>query len=168
MQEALNFISLDPLRMITQTCNLIILFLLLKKFLFKPVQDIMAKRENEIADMYNNAETSQKEADDMREEYTERLANAKEEASDIIKTATTKAQTRSEELVQEAQQNVQAIKQKAEQDIEREKKKAINEIKDEISVMAVDIAEKIVEREVKQDDHEDMINKFIDNVGDAI
>ncbi|MEG2053724.1 MAG: F0F1 ATP synthase subunit B [Oscillospiraceae bacterium] len=164
----LEFISIDVWRMVTQTANLVILFLLLKKFLFKPVQNILAKRQAEVDTLYNSAETAQDEAEKLRDDYTARLANAKAEANDIVKTATVTAENKSENILRETNAEVIALKAKAEADIAREKKKAVNEIKNEISGMAVDIAAKIVEREVDEKDHKVMIDEFINNVGDAI
>lgn len=168
MEGQLEFISIDVWRMIMQVINLIILFLLVKKFLFKPVQNILAKRQQEVDTMYADAQTAQTEAENMRDEYTRNLANAKQEAADIIHSASQTAQNRSEEMLREAQTEAAAIKAKANADIAREKKKAINEIKDEISGMAVDIAGKVVEREINENDHKNLIDEFIGNVGDAL
>ena len=60
-----------------------------------------------------------------------------------------------------------AVKQKAEADIAQERKKAVNEAKDEIGGMAMEIASKVVEREIKEADHKDLIDEFIKNVGEA-
>ena len=60
-----------------------------------------------------------------------------------------------------------ALKQKAEADIAQERKKAVNEVKDEIGGMAMEIASKVVEREIKEADHQDLIDEFIKNVGEA-
>lgn len=168
MEGQLEFISIDVWRMIMQIINLIILFLLVKKFLFKPVQNILAKRQQEVDTMYADAQTAQTEAETMRDEYTRNLANAKQEAADIIHSASQTAQSRSEEMIREAQTEAAAIKAKATDDIAREKKKAINEIKDEISGMAVDIAGKVVEREINESDHKNLIDEFIGSVGDAL
>jgi F-type H+-transporting ATPase subunit b len=83
--------------------------------------------------------------------------------ADAQKTAT----ARSEELLSEARAQATALKQKAEADIEQEKKKAVNEIKDEIGGIAMEIASKVVEREISENDHKDLIDEFIRNVGEA-
>ena len=84
-----------------------------------------------------------------------------------MRTATAQAQKRSNELVEEAQQRAASMVARAEAEIAQEKKKAVNEIKDEISGMAVDIASKVVEREISAKDHEKLIEDFIKNVGEA-
>ncbi len=165
--DTLNFVSIVPWEIITQLINLLLLFLLLKHFLFKPVQNILAARQAEIDKDYDEAEKAQIEAEELRDEYEKRIADAKSEASDIVKTATRKAQLRGEEIVRDAQNEASSLIAKADVQIEQEKKKAMNELKDEISGIAVDIASKVVEREIDAKDHEELISEFIKGVGEA-
>ena len=74
---------------------------------------------------------------------------------------------RSEELLGEARAQAAAMKQKAEADIAQQRKKAVNEVKDEIGGIAMEIASKVVEREIQQADHQELIDSFIQNVGEA-
>ncbi len=163
----LELVSIVPWEIITQLVNLLLLFLLIKHFLFKPVQNILDARQAEIDKTYDDAEKAQDEAEALRDEYEKRIADAKNEASDIVKSATRKAQLHSEEIVRDAQAEAVRIKEKADEQIEQEKKKAMNELKDEISGIAVDIASKVVEREIDEKDHEALIAEFIKGVGEA-
>lgn len=167
MQQNLEFVSIVPWNIIFQWGNLFILFLLVKKFLFKPVQNILAKRQEEVDKLYSDAQKAQEEAQTMRADYEQHLAKAKEEANEILKTASQQAQRRSDELVNDAQKKAAAILERADAEIAQEKKKAVNEIKSEISGMALDIASKVVEREISEKDHEKLIEEFIKNVGEA-
>ena len=92
---------------------------------------------------------------------------AKEEAATLVQNATRTAQLRSEEILRQAQADAVEIKNKADADIAQQRKKAINEVKDEIGGIAMDIASKVVEREIDQQAHQDLIDEFIRNVGDA-
>ena len=74
---------------------------------------------------------------------------------------------RSEAIINEAQAQAANIKSKAEADIVQEKKKAVNDIKNEIGGIAMDIAGKVIEREISEDDHKKLIDEFIGNVGEA-
>lgn len=165
--DTLNFVSIVPWEIITQLVNLLLLFLLLKHFLFKPVQKILDARQAEIDKDYADAEKAQNEAEALRDEYEKRIADAKSEATDIVKTATRKAQLHGEEIVRDAQTQASRLMEKADAQIEQEKKKAMNELKDEISGIAVDIASKVVEREINEKDHEALISEFIKGVGEA-
>ena len=163
----LDLVSIVPWEIITQLINLLLLVLLLKHFLFKPVQNILNARQAEIDKDYDDAEKAQTQAEALRDEYEKRIADAKTEAADIVRTATRKAQLNGEAIVREAQDQARRVKEKADAQIEQEKKKAMNELKDEISDIAVDIASKVVEREIDAKDHEKMIAEFIKGVGEA-
>ncbi len=167
MDKFMQLVSLAPWTLVAQWCNLLILMCLVKKFLFKPVLNILQQRQDEVDKIYADANKAKDEAKTLRADYENRLASAKEEAGEIVKTATAQAQRKSIEMVDEAQAKVNAMMARAEAEIAQERKKAINEIKDEISGMAVDIASKVVEREISAKDHEKLIEDFIKNVGEA-
>mgnify|MGYP002264640005 CR=1 FL=1 len=101
----------------------------------------------------------------LRSEYTERLSKAKEEAAEIVGSATRRATVRSEEILRESSQQAAAMMKKAENTIEQERRKAMNELKDEVASLSVMIASRVVERDVKEADHERFIEEFIDKVG---
>lgn len=158
-------VSIGWWEIVVTMCNTLITFLIIKKFLFKPVRKMLAAREEEVQDMYAVAQKAQTEAESMRSEYTERLAKAKEEAAEIVSSATRRATVRSEEILKESSQQAAGMIKKAEASIEMERKKTMNEIKDEIADLSVMIASKVVERDIKEEDHERFIEAFIDKVG---
>ena len=160
-----SFVYINGWNIFVTMCNTLITFLIIKKFLFKPVKKMLAAREEEVQGMYGAAEKTQAEAEQMRREYTERLAKAKEEAAEIVGSATRRATVRSEEILKESSQQAVAMMKKAENTIEQERKKAMNELKDEVASLSVMIASKVVERDVKEADHERFIEEFIDKVG---
>ncbi|MCD7804244.1 MAG: F0F1 ATP synthase subunit B [Oscillospiraceae bacterium] len=146
--------------------NTLLLFFVLKKFLFKPVMKIIDDRQKEIDDLYNSADTAKAEADEMRDEYQKKLEEARETGDKIISDAVTRAQSREEEIVSKANKEASAILEKAQEDIALEKKKAMGEVKDNISVIAVSIAGRVVERELTSADQSRLVDSFIDDLGD--
>jgi len=100
------------------------------------------------------------------ERQPELLAQAREEAAGLLKTATATAQQRGDEIVRQAKAEAASIKEMASADIAQEKKKVLNQIKNDISGIAMEIASKVVEREVKPSDHEDLVEQFIERLGD--
>jgi F-type H+-transporting ATPase subunit b len=114
-----------------------------------------------------DAEKAKNEAISMKEEYEQNMQDAKNKASDILTTAQKTAAIQSEEMIREASQQAAAIKAKAESDIAQEKRKAVNEIKGEIGGMAMEIAGKVIEREISEEDHAKLIDEFIANVGEV-
>ena len=160
-----QFVSIGGWNILVTICNTIITFLIVKKFLFKPVRKMLAARAEEVQAMYDQAEADRAEAAAMKKDYTESIANAKAEAAQITQSATRRATVRSEEILAEASRQATDLKKKAEQSIEMERKKAMNEIKDEIADLSIMIASKVVERDINEADHKRMIEDFIDKVG---
>lgn len=149
---------------VAQLCNLFIQMLLIKKFLFKPVREILEKRRQKADAEIQEAVKAKEEAAAIKSEYEQNMLEAKEQANDILATAQKTASLKSEEMIREASEQAVAIKAKAEADIAQERRKAVNEIKDEIGSMAMEIAGKVIEREINEKDHATLINEFIDNV----
>ena len=160
------FLTIDPVTMIATLINTLILFLVLKHFLFKPVNKILDERKQNVEETYRQADEKLSEAARLESEYTEKLANAKEESAEIVKNATKRAQTRSDEIIAEAKSEASSLIVKANADIEKEKKRAVNQIKDEISDIALAVAEKVVEKEIDPKDHERLIESFISELGE--
>ena len=159
------FVGVNPFTMIFAWINLLILYIFLKKLLFKPVKNMIDSRQKEIDDMYTDAESSKTAANELREEYEERLASANEESEEILKRAVRRAQLREEEILREADEKAARTLERAREQVELEKKHAINEVKNEVSEMAIGIAAAVIERDVKADEHEAMIDEFIKSMG---
>ena len=167
MQLYQALITLDGWTFLAQVCNLMIQLVIFKKLLLNPVKKVIAERKAKADSQIADAEKLRTEAEAMKAEYEQNLQNARNEANQIVASAQKTAAARSEELLGEARAQAAALKQKAEADIAQERKKAVNEVKDEIGGMAMEIASKVVEREIKEADHQDLIDEFIKNVGEA-
>ena len=160
-------ITLDGWTFLAQICNLMIQLVIFKKFLLKPIKQVIADRKAKADSEIADAQKLRTEAEAMKAEYEQNLQNARTEANQIVAAAQKTATARSEEIVGEARAQAAALKQKAEADIAKERKKAVNEVKDEIGGIAMEIASKVVEREISEKDHKDLIDEFIKNVGEA-
>lgn len=161
-----EFFSIDLTTILGTIINTLILFLVLRHFLFDKVNAVLDSRKNEVAKTYQDADAALSNAKQLESEYTEKLSAAKEESAEIVKNATKKAQSRSEEIIAEAKDEARGIVDKANADIEKEKKRAVNQIKDEISDMALSIASRVVSKEIDGKTHEKLIESFIDEIGD--
>ena len=161
-----DLVTIDPWVLLAQLLNLFIQVMLIKKFLFKPIREVLAKRkamaDAEIAD----ATRAKEEAESLKSEYEASMKQARDKANDILATAQKSAAQQSEEIIREANAQAVSIKSKAERDIEQERRKAVNEIKDEIGDMAMEIAGKVIGREINSSDHEKLIDDFINKVGE--
>lgn len=165
--EVQKFISIAPWTMIFQLINLLILMVLFKKYLFKPVLAVLEKRREEIEGHYDEAQKAETAAKTMKAEYESRMAGAREEADRVIKTATDSANAMSASIVEDARAQADQLKRRAQTEIDMERRKAFDEVKGELSGIALDIAAQVIEREVNEKDHEAFIDEFIKNVGEA-
>ena len=166
--EFLSFLSIDYGTIILVLINTLILFLVIKHFLFGRVNAIIEARQADVSKTYEEADKSMAHAKELEANYNELLASAKDESAEIVKKATKKAQDRSDEIISNAKEEASGIISRANEDIEREKQRAMSEMKNEISGIAMMMAEKIIKKEINQKDHEALINDFIENVGDEV
>ena len=139
-----ELVGIVPWNFIATICNLFIQVYLIKRFLFKPINEMLEKRKAKADAQIQDAVKAKEEAQAMKAEYEKNMQEAKNRANDIVMTAQKTAAIQSEEMLKEASSQVTAMKEKAEKDIAQEKRKAVNEIKGEIGGMAVDIAGKVI------------------------
>lgn len=130
------------------------------------MQKILAQRQAQVDSLYAEAESAKAAAEKDKAEYAEKRKNADAEAEEILRVAHTRATTAGDILVREAMDKSASIKRKAENEIARERKKAVNEIKNEISEISVDIAEQVLGREISEADHKNLVDSFIDTIGE--
>ena len=161
-----SFVGVNVWTMIFAWCNLLVLYLFLKKLLFVPMKKMIDSRQKEIDDMYQNAEEAETQAEAMKISYEEKMSKANEESEEILKKALRRAQLKEEEIIRDAQTEASRIYERAEEQIALEKKRALFEVKDEVSDMAIEIAGAIIGREVSDKEHSDFIDNFIDKIGD--
>lgn len=164
--DVTEFLSIDLTTIIATLLNTLILFLVLRHFLFDKVNKVIENRKNDVKETYRQADEAKENAEKLEAEYTSRLEGAKEESAQIIQTATRKAQQRSDEIISEARTEAKGLVDNASREIEREKKIAVNQIKNEITDIAFSAAAAVVEKDMTGEDNERLIEKFIDNVGE--
>jgi len=160
-----ELLGVNPWTALFTLANTVALFLVMKKFLWGPVLVMIETRQKEIDSMYAEAGSAQEEAKALQEEYRNKLSAAAETSERIVKDAIARGQSREEEILRQANAEAAAILDKASADIALEKKKAINDAKDEISVIALAIAGKVVGRELNGDDQTKLVDSFIDELG---
>lgn len=161
-----SLVTVNPVTLIAQICNLFIQLLIVKIFFLDKIKAVLDKRRETADKQIADAEAAKSEAAAIKQTYEENMRQAKTKADDMILFAQKTAAQRSEEIISQAQKQAAQIKTKAASDIEMEKKKAINEAKNEISELAMAIAGKVVGRELNDADQDGMIDRFIEELGD--
>lgn len=165
--QNLDIISINIWQVVISLANLVILFLILKKFLFEPVKKIKAQRENEIETQYKKAEKARKEADNLKAGWEDKITTADQKADEIISEAVERANERNEIMLYESREKADQIIRKAKADIERDRREARETIKKEIIDVSQVISEQIIGREINMDDHRDLIDDAIDKLGET-
>ena len=150
-----------------QIINTVILFLVLKKILFKPVLNIIEKRENMIQEDLATGAKAKNEGIALKKEYEEKVSIAKEEGREIIRQATARAEEKSNQIISDAQAEAISLKAKASKEIEQQREQAVAEIRNDISDIAILAASKVLEEDIDKSKHEELIEKFIKEVGEA-
>ncbi|MBP2097899.1 F0F1 ATP synthase subunit B [Enterococcus rivorum] len=143
----------------------LLLMLLIKKFAWESISEMLKKREDKIANDLDSAEQSRIAAAKLEEERQQKLLSSKTEAADIIKNAKESGDQNRQRILTETSEEVSRLREKARQDISQEHEEAMAEVKDEVAALSLQIAEKILNKELTQDVHEALINSYIEGLG---
>ena len=162
----LQIVSFNLWQVLISLANLTLLYLGLKKFLYKPVKAVLENRKATIAKSYAEAEEYRTSANAAREEYAAKLATAHATADEIIHDATGLANKRSEKIVAEARIKADEIVRQGELEASMEKKKAMESIRRDITDVSAAMTEKLLKREMNEADHRGMIDEFLKGVGE--
>lgn len=165
--QTLDIISVNLWQILASLANLLLIFLIAKRFLYKPVRKMLDERQAAIEGDYSAAREAKEAALADQKTYEERLKTAKNEAEAIIHSAVETANARERELMDEAKKKADGIVRQAELSAEQERRKAEESIKEEIVSVSSMLTEKLLEREVNADDHKDLIDRFINDLDGA-
>jgi len=163
---AANPISVDWWTLILQSFNLLIVMGGLYILLFKPVAEIMRRREETIEGQLAHAASAKEEADKLLAEYRSQLQQARAEAREIVEKAIRDAEEYGRQRRAEADREAQSILEKAKKDIERERELALAAIRDEVATLAIAAASKVLGRAIRKEDHEALIRDFVNKAGE--
>jgi len=145
--------------------NLIILYIILKRFFFEKIHDFMVKRQDAVKDAFDQAEATNRRADEKLENYNKRISSVEDEGRDIIREAKTKAEANAKAIVDEATAKANQMVVAAEKQIERDQAKAMADMREQIATLAMLAAEKIVEKDIQATGQDQIVNEIIEEAG---
>tara|TARA_B100001750_G_scaffold186580_1_gene155852 strand:+ start:4155 stop:4658 length:504 start_codon:yes stop_codon:yes gene_type:complete len=157
-------VQLDPGLFVWTIITFLILLGLLSKFAWKPLLHALEKRENEIARSLKDAEKARKELDRLTSEGDEIIAKARSEAQAIVGEGKKAADQLKESTLSKAKETAAANLDDAKEQIKMEKEKAIAEIKGEVVGLSLSIAEKLVKKNLNEEDNKSLINESLKNI----
>ena len=164
--QTLEVISVNIWDILISLLNLLIIFLLFKRFLYKPVRRVLDKRKAAIDAQYTEAEEAKQSALKDKESYELKLRGAQNEADEMIKTAASTADRRSAKILDDAKTKADGIIRQAQGEAELERKKAEDDIRREIADVSSLLTEKMLRREINKEDHRELIDSFIEGIGE--
>ncbi len=157
--------EIDVSKLIATLINFLILFLILKHYLFKPVNNMIDKRQNEIVDKINKTDEDMKKAEALKNENDKILSGAKSDGINIVEGYKVKAEQLSSDIVKGARDEADTIIKRAKTEAERQTEKAADEMKNQIVDLAVLMSSKALGETIDEDQHRRLINDFIVKVG---
>jgi len=163
-----SLVTVNPVTLIAQICNLFLQMFLVKVFFLDKIKAILDARREAADKEITDAKAAKEEAMVIKATYEQNMLESKAKAEKILQNAQQTAAHRGEQIISDAQKTAIAMKQKAEAEIAQEKKRALNDAKNEISEIAMAIAGKVVGRELTAEDHAKMVDSFIDELGGEV
>jgi F-type H+-transporting ATPase subunit b len=161
MNGLLENLGLSWQAMLFYAINLVILILVIRFLVYKPVKKIIDKRKEHLEYLFAENERLNKEALEQKINHEKELQQTRQEVAKLTEEMTKNAQTKSRQIIEEAQRKAQEIIEKTRKEIEEEKARAISACKEQASVMAMEIARQIVQRELNEQDNQKLIEEAL-------
>lgn len=165
MGNLLDALGVDFKMVFIQAVGFLILLVLMKKFLFGKIKDIIKSRADEIKGTYKKSEDDRAEAARLKEEYLQKAVKADEAAEAKIQAAVDKAKDVSDEMLKEAQQAVANEKARANQNIDLERKKALAEVRNQVVELTILSTSRLIKQSTKRETAEKLVDDVIKGVG---
>lgn len=146
--------------------NLLVLYLLMKKFLFGPIIKVMDVRKAMIDQQFAGAKEQEDQAKALKEQYEGALKSAREESFQIMEQARKEAKAQADKTVEDTQAKVSAMFAKAQEDINTERENAMRQMKDDVASLAMEAAGKIIGKNSGADQDLSLYDQFIEKAGD--
>ena len=147
--------------------NLLVLYLLMKKFLFGPIIKVMDVRKAMIDQQFAGAKEQEDQAKALKEQYEGALKSAREESFQIMEQARKEAKAQADKTVEDTQAKVSAMLAKAQEDINTERENAMRQMKDDVASLAMEAAGKIIGKNSGADQDLSLYDQFIEKAGDT-
>lgn len=151
-----------------QLAAFLVLMLLLKKFAFGPIMDMMEKREQHVANQIASAEKNREESEKYLAEQREAIQSARQEAREIVENSKKMSDQQAEEIVAAAKREAERMKDTAVAEINTEKEQAISALREQVSTLSVLVATKVIEKELDESEQEKLIQETLKEVGEDL
>lgn len=161
MPQSQQIISVNLWQIVISLCNLCVLTLIVKRFLYKPVKKVLAQRQAHVDGEYEQAEQARRLAEQDQADWAERMTHAQEEADAIVKRASENASRSTDVILSDARAQADGIVRQAEEEARLTMLQAQEGIRQELAGVSTQLAEKLLGREINEQDHRSLIDSFI-------
>ncbi len=158
-------LQIEPLQIGLHVLNVVIMFFVLKLLIYKPILKFMKQREHMVSDRIDELDVREKQLIQQKEEYEHLMAEAHNEAAELITRSNEMARDHAREILDNAKEHARSLVVRAKKEIEAEKVQARQDMRKQIAEMSIQIAEKVLEREISLDDNHKIIDEFFERVG---
>lgn len=152
--------------MLVMLVAFIVLMFFVKKFAWGPVVNMMQKREEHVANEIDIAEKNRAAAEASAKEAAEQLKQTKQEAQKMIEDAKDAGKRQEQDIIESAREEAERIKKSAQEEIRNEKERAVQALQDQVSSLSILIASKVIEKEISEQDQQQLIEEYIKEVGE--
>ncbi len=166
-EASTNLIDLEPIKWVFVFINLMVIYFVLKKLLWKPVTEFMEKRTKSIADSIVDANAKLSEAEELKKEYHLSLNNARIEAAKIVEDSRMRAQQEYNAMLDSATKDAEEFKAKTRKEMTREREDMLSKLKSEIAGLALSAASKVIEKNMDTEANRAFVDEIIDKEGVA-
>jgi len=162
--EQTSLLSVNPGLIFWTLVTFVILMLLLKKFVWGPIIAAVERREDSLKEMFDGAENAKNEAQQLLKRYEDQLAGARDEMNQLIEEGKAKAGKAGDEIIGKASSEAEQLVERAKAEINRERQKAIEELKAQVVKISLAAAERVIERNLAEQDHRNLIQQTISEI----
>lgn len=159
-------LSLEPSSLIAVIINIVVLFFLVKLFLFKPIDKMLAAREELLKKQFDEAEAAKTKANELKASYEATIEQAKGESEEIIAQAKAKAQKEYDSIIKSADEDAAKLIEKAQEKIAADKAETMRNMKSEIAVMVMGATAKIMEQSFDKEQNQKFYDEFLAEAGE--
>ncbi len=158
-------LGINPQWFLSQLVNFTILLLILQRFLYKHMLNMLQQRRERIRESMDYAERVKREAERAQQDYEKKMEESRREAQAIIAQATQQAERAREDILAKAREEAKDIKAKAQEDVEYERKRVVAELRDQVADLAVLAAGRVLGRALDDKAHRQVVEDFLNESG---
>lgn len=162
--EQTSLLSVNPGLIFWTLVTFVVLLMLLKKFVWGPIIDAVERREDSFKEMFEGAENAKNEAQQLLKRYEDQLAGARNDMNQLIEEGKVRAGKAGDEIIGKASSEAKQLVEEAKAEITRERQKAIEELKAQVVKISLAAAERVIERNLAEQDHRNLIQQTISEI----